>query len=142
MLNTALICLSLTIYFESRNQPYLGQIAVAEVVLNRVESPKFPNTVCEVVKQNKQFSFFWDGVSDKPKEKKAWERSLNISKFMLENFYNINVVGKKATHYHSNTVNPYWANRMEKIKTIDKHIFYKSKDKWIRPLPRPANLVD
>ena len=73
MIAAALVCLALNIYFEARNQPTSGQIAVAEVTLNRVASRNYPNTVCGVVKQSNKngcaFSWYCDGKSDKPYEK-------------------------------------------------------------------------
>lgn len=119
-------CLALAIYFEARSEPLYGRIAVAETVLNRVESPKYPDTVCEVVKQHKQFSFYSDGLSDKPTEKRAWEKSLNIAEFMISEREYVSVVGKKATHYHADYVDPYWAESLHRIKKVGTHIFYRS----------------
>ena len=82
----AITCLALNIYFESRNQPIEGQVAVSQVVLERVKSKKYPDTVCEVVfqgptyswsvnypiKNRCQFSWYCDGISDKPKDEIAW----------------------------------------------------------------------
>ena len=119
-------CLAMAIYFESRGESASGQVAVAETVLNRVESTKYPNTVCEVVKQNKQFSFYSDGLSDKPTEKVAWQRSLNIADFMIKDRDYVTVVGKEATHFHADYVQPYWAASLHKIKKVGTHIFYRS----------------
>ena len=124
-----LYCLAKNIYFESRNQPTLGQIAVGQVTMNRVNSPKFPNTVCGVVKQKDQFSWYWDSKSDKPYEKKAFEISLDIAERMLsERDYYI-VVGKDATHYHASYVSPYWAKKFTRLKKVGTHIFYKADKK-------------
>ena len=72
---TAATCLALAIYWEARNQPTIGQLAVAQVVVNRVESKRWPSTICDVVWQKKQFSWTHDGKSDRPKEKTAWRKS-------------------------------------------------------------------
>ena len=71
MLTVAAACLSLNIYFEARNQSIKGMALVAEVTINRVRHPDWPSRVCEVVWQNKQFSWTHDGKSDEPKEKKS-----------------------------------------------------------------------
>ena len=123
---STLICLATNIYFEARSEPSTASlIAVAEVTLNRVESPYYPDTVCEVVWQDKQFSWTHDGKSDKPYEKEAYNRALLIAKIMLDDRdYRPSVVGKKATHYHATYVRPYWAKGEKPIKRIGKHIFY------------------
>ena len=91
----AITCLALNIYFESRNQPIEGQVAVSQVVLERVKSDKYPSTVCEVVFQGPtyswsvnypirdrcQFSWYCDGLSDKPKDKTALVRSMSACTF-------------------------------------------------------------
>jgi len=92
MMNVAIICLALNIYHEARNQPVAGQIAVSEVVLNRVADSKYPNTICEVVYQAKykkgsnlpirnqcQFSWYCDGKSDKPTDIDAYRWALTLS---------------------------------------------------------------
>ena len=129
MLNTALMCLALNIYHEARSEDIASQIAVAEVTMNRVESKYYPNTVCGVVKQKDQFSWYWDSKSDKPYEKKAFEISLDIAERMLsERDYYI-VVGKDATHYHASYVSPYWSKKLERLKKVGTHIFYKADKK-------------
>ena len=147
MLETALMCLALNIYFEARSEPIQGQIAIAEVTLNRVASPNFPNDVCSVVLQDNsagcQFSWWCDGKSDYPRENNSLRTSKAIAKMMLEEGQYISVVGDDATYYHSTDVDPYWASEFEKVKTVGKHIFYKKKGKeWLRPLPRPKDLFE
>tara|TARA_R110001632_G_scaffold17745_1_gene55879 strand:- start:381 stop:824 length:444 start_codon:yes stop_codon:yes gene_type:complete len=145
MLETALMCLALNIYFEARSEPIQGQIAIAEVTLNRVASSDFPNDICGVVLQeNKdgcQFSWWCDGKSDYPKEHNSLRTSKAIAKLMLEEGEYISVVGENATHYHNDEVYPYWADHLQRIRRIGKHIFYKEKsEEWLRPLARPYNL--
>ena len=149
MLNTALMCLALNIYFEARSEPVQGQIAVAEVTLNRVASPNYPDDICEVVLQDNsegcQFSWWCDGKSDYPREENSLRTSKALAQLMLEEGDYISVIGSEATHYHNDTVHPYWADddELKRIRRIGKHIFYKvTDDDLFRPLSRPANLVD
>jgi len=130
-------CLAKNIYFGARDQPTIGQMAVAEVVLNRVHSPLFPDTVCEVIhegptykwkqgfpiKHRCQFSWYCDGKSDTPKDKKAWNRALLIAEEVYYSYgLSINIVDG-AIFYHSIDVDPDW-NR-EYVVQIEDHIFYK-----------------
>ena len=132
----AITCLALNIYFESRKQPIEGQIAVSQVVLERVKSEKYPNTVCEVVfqgptyswsvnypiKDRCQFSWYCDGLSDKPKDEIAWLNSLEVAEKV---YYGLTDTVKGATHYHSVKVDPWWAKYKVKVRQIGDHIFYK-----------------
>ena len=146
MIETALMCLALNIYFEARSEPIEGQIAIAEVTLNRVASANYPNDVCSVVLQeNKdgcQFSWWCDGKSDQPREHNSLRTSKALAELMLNEGRYITVIGNQATHYHSNEVHPYWANDLHKIRRIGKHIFYKTKDndEWLRPRLRPNKI--
>ena len=146
MIETALMCLALNIYFEARSEPIEGQIAIAEVTLNRVASTNYPNDVCSVVLQeNKdgcQFSWWCDGKSDQPREHNSLRTSKALAELMLNEGHHITVIGNEATHYHSNDVHPYWANDLHKIRRIGKHIFYKTKDndEWLRPRLRPNKI--
>tara|TARA_R110001599_G_scaffold237445_1_gene436899 strand:- start:28 stop:465 length:438 start_codon:yes stop_codon:yes gene_type:complete len=143
MIETAILCLALNIYFEARDQPIEGQIAVAEVTLNRVNSYNYPNTVCEVVFQSNKtscaFSWWCDGKSDTPKDKHAFETSKIIAKLMIEDGEYIDVLGNKATHYHNEKISPYWAKHLTQIKRIGQHVFYEQRKKT-ETLPRPDNL--
>lgn len=126
-MNTALMCLALAIYFEARSEPVIGQIAVAQVILKRVEDPMWPNTICEVVWQNKQFSFTHDGKSDNPTELNAWNKSIILAKIaMIKNFHDYS---KGSDHYHTKQVNPYWStsSKLEQSRIIGNHIFYRKK---------------
>lgn len=139
-------CMAKNIYFEARDQIIKGQISVALVTINRVRSKRFPNTICEVVKQanrdkngniiiNKcHFSWYCDGLSDKPKDKLAWKISKLIARSVLKQpgafikYYgekwNITDFLGGATHYHRVDVNPYWNRNMLKIARIGDHVFY------------------
>tara|TARA_Y100001980_G_C14368068_1_gene173859 strand:+ start:57 stop:491 length:435 start_codon:yes stop_codon:yes gene_type:complete len=137
MIAEAIICLALNVYHEAKNQSLSGQIAVAEVVMNRVADSRYPNNVCDVVKQgltykwnpgfpirNKcQFSWYCDGKSDVAKEKDAWEEALSVAKGVYHGYLDAYLEG--ATHYHAYYVNPSWAETKTYITRIDDHIFYR-----------------
>ena len=132
--NQDLHCLALNIYHEARSESLAGQYAVADVVLNRVESRDYPNTICGVVYQAKmweghpvrdkcQFSWYCDGKSDTPQETDAWYRSLMIAvNIVHQNKFRGLTEG--ATHYHTNYVNPKWNKSMDFIGRIGDHLFY------------------
>lgn len=141
MMETALMCMALNIFFEARSEPIQGQIAVAEVTLNRVASDDYPNTICEVVLQENKngcsFSWWCDGKSDYPKEHNSFQTSKSLAKLMIDNGQYISVVGKDATHYHTDDIKPYWSDDMVKVEQVGKHIFYTKNNNNIKPLPRP-----
>lgn len=119
----ALRCLSLAIYHEARGEPYLGQLAVAWVVMNRVTSRRWPDTVCEVVWQRHQFSWTNDGRSDRPRERKAWQQVQDIARLVYRSEA-ANVIGE-ATHYHASYIRtPGWAHHFTLVAAIGKHLFY------------------
>ncbi len=128
-------CLATAIYFEARGEPERGQIAVAQVVLNRLKNPAYPNTICAVVYQNKnrrhacQFSFACDGIPDRITNRKAWDASKTLATKILNDDRTmfLSDVGA-ATHYHANYVRPRWARAMKKVDKIGRHIFYKTRD--------------
>ncbi|HEY7458347.1 MAG TPA: cell wall hydrolase [Xanthobacteraceae bacterium] len=123
-------CLADAVYFESRGEPELGQIAVAQVVINRVFSGFYPEDVCATVYQNAhrylacQFTFACEGkklvVNDQP----AWDRAMRIARDMLDGKLWLTEVGK-ATHYHAYWVRPAWVREMRTIKRIGVHTFYR-----------------
>lgn len=126
MVITAALCLSLTIYHEARGEDIDGQLAVAQVVMNRVENPRYPDTVCGVVTQRKQFSYLntcdIKCAVQNVRDKQAWKVSQSVAKAMLQG-HRINL---DATHYHTTWVQPYWSTHetMELRKTIGNHTFY------------------
>jgi spore germination cell wall hydrolase CwlJ-like protein len=113
-------CLANAIYFEARDQPYRGQVAVAQVVLNRVFSGYYPEDVCGVVYQNAnhhlacQFTFACDGKRKSIGERGAWARANRIAKDALEGNVYEQAVGT-ATHYHAFYVHPNWVREMKKL---------------------------
>lgn len=122
-------CLEQAVYFEARSEPEEGQAAVAQVVLNRVKSPLYPNSICGVVFQNShrhlacQFTFTCEGKSLRITEPAAWERARRIAAAVLEGETYLADVGG-ATHYHADYVRPRWASRLRHADTIGRHIFY------------------
>jgi N-acetylmuramoyl-L-alanine amidase len=140
MINTVMICLALNIYFEARNQPIRGQVAVTQVVLNRVADRRYPDRVCDVVYQAKknrsgkilinkcQFSWYCDGKSDEPTDMDAFRWAIHVALRVLYGFYPDNTHG--ATHYHSNEVNPKWAISKNKTVVIGDHLFFKWSDEY------------
>ena len=128
-------CLATAIYFEARGEPELGRIAVAQVVLNRLKNPAYPNTICGVVYQNKnqrnrcQFSFACDGISDRITERGPWAEAQALATKIVNDDRTLFLsdVGA-ATHYHANYVRPRWARTMKKMDKIGRHIFYKTKN--------------
>ena len=137
ILETALMCMAANIYHEAKNQSMLGQFAVAQVVMNRVEDHRYTNTICEVVKQGLtykngkvvigkcQFSWYCDGKSDEPnKDSKAWGNAIRHASIIMGESINLDVTDG-ATHYHASYVRPSWARTKTRTTRIDKHIFYR-----------------
>jgi len=125
-INKEIKCLADNIYFEARNESVKGQVAVASVTKNRVKSKHYPNTICKVVWEHRQFSWTLDGKSDIPRNKKAYAAAELIA-ILFVSETDITDVTMGATHYHNMTVNPYWSSKLAYIMTIDNHIFYKFK---------------
>jgi spore germination cell wall hydrolase CwlJ-like protein len=122
-------CLAEAIYFESRGEPLAGQIAVAEVVLNRVDDRRFPNSVCGVTTQGAgsgrgcQFSYACDGRSDDMKSSAARDRSEKLASVMLAG--RPRTVTEGATYFHTRSVRPSWARKMARTTSIGHHHFYR-----------------
>ncbi len=128
-------CLATAIYFEARGEAYRGQVAVAQVVMNRVSHRLYPDTICGVVYQNQhrrnscQFSFACDGRPERVTEAKAWAQAEEIAKGVISGELYLTEVGY-ATHYHATYVYPHWAPRMKKETKIGLHVFYRFKRGW------------
>ena len=123
-------CLAKNIYFESRNQPFVGRLAVAQVTMNRVDSEKFPNTVCDVVMQGGerlhrcQFSWYCDGEVDIPTDEKRFREAttLAITAYAGE----LMDITEGSLWYHATYIEqPWWARSKIKTVRINDHIFYK-----------------
>ena len=129
-------CLATAVYFEARGESYRGQVAVAQVVLNRVKDRRYPNTICGVVFQNQsrrnscQFSFACDGIPEVINDSKSWAQAEDIAqRFTSGELYLTEVAD--ATHYHATYVSPAWAPRMTKVTQVGLHVFYKFKRGWL-----------
>ena len=125
-------CLATAIYFEARGEPKRGQVAVAQVILNRVRSPLFPATICGVVYQGQmnpgcQFSFTCDGKTDNPRNDGQWAQARDIAKRITAGELWLPEVGY-STYYHANYVSPNWKRDMNQIDRIGRHIFYKKRN--------------
>lgn len=122
-------CLQQNIYFEARNQSRLGQVAVAWVTLNRLESSRYPDTICGVVWQDRQFSWTHDGKPDRPAnnviEQRAWEDAGLIAEVVLLDWAKDKASPvEQAVMYHANYVQPYWRTAYDRVTQVDDHIFY------------------
>ena len=137
ILETALMCMATNIYHEAKNQPMVGQIAVAQVVMNRANDSRYPNNVCDVIKQGLtykngkvvlgkcQFSWYCDGKKDDVNMKsEKWRTSLRYASMVITNKITLDVT-EGATHYHATYVRPAWARTKTKTVRINRHIFYK-----------------
>lgn len=122
-------CLAEALYFEARGESVKGQFAVAEVILNRVENSRYPDTVCAVINQGTgrkyacQFTYTCDGKKEVIAEPRAFERVGKIAKFMVEGAPRELTGG--ATHYHTKAVRPKWARTFPRTATIGVHHFYR-----------------
>ncbi len=122
-------CLTEALYFEARGEPLKGQLAVAEVILNRVDSRRYPNSICDVISQGEsrrhacQFSFRCDGQPEDFHEPKAYELVGKVARMMLDG--RDRALTQGATHYHTTAVKPGWARRLTHTAQIGRHLFYK-----------------
>ena len=135
---TAVTCLAMAIYFEARDQPIAGQLAVAQVVLNRVLDKRHPDTVCKVIMEGPvhasghpvrnmcQFSFWCDGKPERPRNKEAWRTAVMIATAVTGPDAYIIDVSEGATFYHSTKVSPAWKYTMHATVEIGQHVFYKT----------------
>lgn len=123
-------CMAKNIYFESRGEVIQGQIAVAHVTVNRVKHENWPDTICEVVYQDKQFSWTHQIEDQTPKDERLWEQALIIARDVM--IGNTDDPSKGAVFYHANWVNPSWSKEksLKVSKIIGAHIFYTWDGKW------------
>ena len=121
-----LTCLAVAIFFEARGEPYEGKEAVANVIINRVEDVRYPDSVCCVVNEHRAFSYTYDGLHDDPErhtghqDKIAWVDSQQVAKDALEG----SLLGITSTHYHTTNVLPLWAEHYSLDTRIGNHLFY------------------
>lgn len=122
-------CLSQAIYYEARGETQRGQVAVAEVIMNRVASRHYPNSVCAVVYQGSQrstgcqFTFTCDGSLGQRPRGRAWDRAQRVATAVLLGY--TRPITQHATHYHTNAINPVWSSGLVETTTIGTHIFYR-----------------
>jgi hypothetical protein len=122
-------CLTMAIYYEAASEADAGQRAVAQVVLNRVAHPAYPDTVCGVVFQGSerstgcQFSFTCDGSLARKPARMWWDRAANVARAALSGAVYAPV--GLATHYHTVQIHPYWADSLDQVGTIGAHRFYR-----------------
>lgn len=122
-------CLTEALYFEARGEDPIGQYAVAEVVLNRVDHPNYPNTVCGVVNQGTgrqyacQFTYTCDGLPEHVNDTTSWHRLGHIARIMMDGAPRD--LTEDATHYHADWVNPRWARLYPRTAQFGDHIFYR-----------------
>ena len=122
-------CLAEALYFEARGESVRGMFAVGEVILNRVDSGAYPDTLCAVVNQGTgrryacQFTYTCDGRAEVITEPRAWERVGKVARLLLDGAPRALTAG--ATHYHTRAVNPSWAQRFPRTASIGSHYFYR-----------------
>lgn len=135
-------CLALNVYYEARSSSLADQYSVADVVLNRVQDRRYPNSICAVVQQGKQkpswkdpnkmvmvrnmcqFSWYCDGKADEPQDTDSWTRAQMIAwNIYYHNKYR--GMTESATHYHAEYVNPKWASQLQLVGRIGSHIYYR-----------------
>lgn len=127
-------CLAEALYFEARGEEVRGIFAVAEVILNRVDSPNYPDTVCDVVYQGTgrlfqcQFTYSCDGRKETISEKRAYEKVGKVARLMLDGAPRGLTEG--ATHYHTKSVSPRWSRVYPRTTTIGYHIFYRQPERY------------
>lgn len=117
-------CLAGAVYFESRGEPLAGQLAVAQVVINRADNARFPASYCDVVFQRAQFSFIRGGEMPQIKTgSAAWARAKAIARIAHEGLWESEA--KDSLYFHAKYVNPSWNRKMIARATINQHIFYR-----------------
>jgi hypothetical protein len=127
-------CLAQAIYHEARGESAMGQMAVANIIVNRARSGKFPGSLCGVIYQNAdkgryrcQFTFACDGRDDTPGERRAWLRSQDLAREVYAEYAqgeDVGVLPGTALYYHTTAVRPSWANTFSQVAVVDSHIFY------------------
>ena len=127
--NKQMSCLAEALYFEARGEPIQGQLAVGEVILNRVKDTRYPSSICKVINQGTgrrfacQFTYTCDGKLETVSERKPYEIALKIAKILMTT--HDGKLTRGSTHYHSNYVNPKWSKKFERVAKFGRHIFYR-----------------
>ena len=117
-------CLAGAVYFESRGEPLAGQLAVAQVIINRAEDRRFPSSYCGVVFQRSQFSFVKNGHMPRIRTGTlAWKRAQAVARIAHRGLWDSEA--SDALYFHANYVRPSWSRRKVALATIDTHVFYR-----------------
>jgi N-acetylmuramoyl-L-alanine amidase len=115
-------CLATAVYYESKGEPLEGQLAVAQVILNRRDSGRFASSLCGVVYQRGQFSFTWDGRPDRPADSAMWRTAQAIAVIAATDDWR--EIVPDATHFHARRVSPGW-KRLQRVSAVGNHVFYR-----------------
>lgn len=116
-------CLTATIYGEARGESEIGQALVAKTALNRVADPRWPDSVCGVVMDHRQFAGYGAAWPTKPQDVLAWERAEEIATAVLSGDFRPGSCGA-ATHFHEASIRPGWSTRIKRLCRVDNHVFY------------------
>ena len=132
----AAACLSLALYHEARGEPLLGQLMVAKVIVNRMESPRWPSSMCNVITQDRQFSFYRKGKAPSPRDEVAWAKAQELATQIINEPdilpYTV------ADHYHTVDVRPVWRRKLHRVVRIGRHVFYSyDHPTAVKTSPRP-----
>jgi N-acetylmuramoyl-L-alanine amidase len=134
---SSLTCMAVAIYFEARGEPIDGQLMVAETIINRVADDRWPDNVCDVIAQPRQFSFYADGRSNQPRDLDAYTRAVLVAQEALMGEH----MNTGALYYHTPAVRPVWRRDLQPIGMMGGHVFYVDRslapDTSPRPLQRP-----
>jgi spore germination cell wall hydrolase CwlJ-like protein len=128
-LDSATDCMASAIYYEANSEPFAGQLAVAQVILNRLRHPRFPKTVCAVINQGSerstgcQFSFACDGSLARRPDPAGLQRARSVAQAALHGA--VSTQAGQATHYHTIWIVPIWAAELRKVAIVSHHVFYR-----------------
>jgi len=120
-------CLAKNIYFEARGESRAGQMAVGQVTINRAKSDVYPPSICAVVKQRSQFSWYWDKVADVITQRDVYADIYKLSVRLYDEYWTVEKmpdIVNGATHFHTTAVRPGWKN-MKQVARIDNHLFFR-----------------
>jgi len=145
LLIAAAACLSLALYHEARGEPLQGQLMAARVIINRMQSPRWPSSMCGVITQDRQFSFYRKDNTPKPRDEVAWAKAQKLATDII-NDPNI-LPYSTADHYHTIDVHPVWRRKLHRVARIGRHVFWSydhptAVKTSFRPKTRPRNLLD
>jgi spore germination cell wall hydrolase CwlJ-like protein len=131
---TTLTCMAVAVYFEARGEPIDGQLLVAEVIMNRALDDRWPDEPCDVISQPRQFSFYADGRSNRPRDLEAFTTALLVAKEAWEGKH----LETGALYYHTTAVRPVWRHDLQPIGVVGSHIFYVDRELAPSESPRPV----